>query len=109
MTQKYEWDFPATMRPRRKRPRIEIIEPDDPPRRLRVDVEVHHHHRPRLNPQTAVVIVAAAFAVIMIVRFPLGFLLLPILLGRKIVLTGLFVVVVLAVIAMINRWRGKPF
>ena len=35
MTDKLEWDWPPTMRPRR-RPRVEVLEPEEP-RRYRLD------------------------------------------------------------------------
>jgi hypothetical protein len=113
MTEPLPWDWPPTLKyRRRRRPRVEGLPPadEDEPRRVRAEVTIHHHHRRRqFNPQSIVVMAAIAFAVIMVVRFPLGLLLLPILLGREIVLTGLFVVALLAVIAVFNRWRGRHF
>ena len=106
MNQKYEWDFPVTMRPRKQR-RVEVLPPADEPKRVRVEIEVRHHQRRSPNPQSIIVALAIAFAAIMVLRFPLGLVLLPALVGRDVMLTGVFLVAVLAVAGWWHRWRGR--
>lgn len=60
MTEKLEWDFPPTKRYHR-RPRVQIMEPEEPPTRHRVEITVRHHRRPPSWILPAVIIVAVVF------------------------------------------------
>jgi hypothetical protein len=103
MTEKLEWDFPPTMRPRR-RPRVEVLEPEEP-RRYRLDVTVRHHRRsaPWFLPVMIIV------AVLLLWRFKLGLLMLAALVGPQAIGAVLFMVAFLAVLAWRERRSGRPF
>ena len=105
MSESREWDWPPTMRQRRK-PRVQIMEPEEPPRRYHVDVTVRHHRRalPRFLPVFLVVV-----AVLVLWRFKFGVLMLAAIAGWQMVATLLFVVAILAVLAWRERRLGRPF
>jgi hypothetical protein len=104
MTGKLEWDWPPTMRPRR-RPRVEVLPPEEPTRRYHVDVTVRHHRRstPWLVP--AVIIVA----VLVLWRLKFGLLMLAALLGWQAIGAALFVVALLGGLAWREHRHGRPF
>ena len=106
MTEKLEWDWPPTKRYHR-RPRIEVLEPEEPPtRHHRVEITVRHHRRPapRFLP-----VFLAIIAVLLLWRFKFGVLMLAALAGWQIIGTALFVVAVLGVLAWRERRAGRPF
>jgi hypothetical protein len=105
MTNKLEWDFPPTMRPRR-RPRVEIMPEEEPPaRRYHVDLTVRHHRRP--TPWLVPVVIFVA--VLALWRTKFGILMLGALVGWQMIGTALFVVAVLGVLAWRERRHGRPF
>jgi hypothetical protein len=108
MTQKFEHDWPPTMRYHR-RPRVEVMEPEEPPTRRyhRVEITVRHHRRrqpPRFLP-----VFLAIVAVLLLCRYPFGFLMLAALAGWQMIGTALFVVAVLGVLAWRDHRAGRPF
>jgi hypothetical protein len=105
MTERLEWDFPPTKRYRR-RPRVEIMQPQEPPRYHRVEITVGHHRRP---PPRFLPIFVAIVAVLLLWRYPLGFLMLGALVGSQVLSMFLFVAVILALFAWRNHRSGRPF
>jgi hypothetical protein len=114
MTQPMEHDWPPTMRVRRgRRRRREIIEPDDPPasRIHRVEVTVHHR-RPHSAPPwlIALLIIAAVMWISpfgAVVAIVMGAILITSHPMIGIVLGGTIALVV--IIALRERWAGRPF
>ena len=106
MTERLEWDFPPTKRYRRRH-RVEIMEPQKPPRYHRVEITVGHQRRP--PPRFLPIFVAIVVAVLLLWRYPLGFLLLGALLGSQAASMFLFVAVVLALLAWREHRSGRPF
>jgi hypothetical protein len=106
MSEKLEWDWPPTIRHRR-RPRVEVLPPEEPPaRRYHVDVTIRHHRRstPWLVP--AVIIVA----VLVLWRLKFGLLLLGALVGWETIGAALFVgVIIVALAAWRERRAGRVF
>jgi hypothetical protein len=96
MTDKLEWDFDN---PAHRRPRIEIVE-REPPRYHHVELTIKHHRRapPRFLP-----IFVAIVAVLLLWRYPFGFLMLGALAGSQTVSMFLFAAVILALLA----WRDS--
>lgn len=105
MTERLEWDFPPTKRYRR--PRVEIMQPQERPRYHRVEITVEHHRRP--PPRFLPILIAVAVAVLLLWRYPLGFLLLGALVGWQVVSMFAFVAVILALVAWRERRNGRPF
>jgi hypothetical protein len=106
MTEKLEWDWPPTKRYRR-RPRVEVMEPEEPPTRARVEITIRHHRR--RQPPGFLPIFLVLVGVLLLWRYPLGFLMLGALAGLQIIGTALFVVAVLGVLAWRERRAGQPF
>ena len=106
MTERLEWDFPPTKRYRR-RPRVEIMEPQEPPRLHRVELTIKHHRRapPRFLP----IFLAIIVAILLLWRYPFGFLLLGALVGWQVVSMFLFLIALLALLAWREHRRGRPF
>jgi hypothetical protein len=106
MTEKLEWDWPPTKRYHR-RPRVEIMEPEEPPTRRyhHVEITVRHHRRapPRFLPVFLVLV-----AMLLLWRYPFGFLMLAALAGWQVIGTALFVVAILAVLAWREHRAGRP-
>jgi hypothetical protein len=106
MTDKLEWDYPPTKRYHR-RPRVEVLEPEEP-RRWRLDVTItRHRSMPWLVPAIAIVAVLLfwryAFA-IMIAGLMLG-----VLVGRDAIEAFIFVGAILAALAWRERRAGRAF
>jgi hypothetical protein len=105
MTERLEWDFPPTKRYRR-RPRVEIMEPEEPPRLHRVELTIKHHRR---APSHFLPIFVAIVAVFLLWRYPFGFVLLAAFIGWPAIAMFLFVAAVLAIIALNERRHGREF
>jgi hypothetical protein len=103
MTDKLEWDFPPTKRYHR-RPRVEIMGPEEPPRYHRVEVTISRHRR-----QSWIVPAIIIVTVLVLWRFKLGLLMLGALLGPQAIGAALFVVALLGVLAWRERRAGWPF
>jgi hypothetical protein len=87
-----------------RRPRVERMEPEQV---RRVEITIRHHRRrqpPRFLPVFLVVV-----AVLLLCRYPFGFLMLAALAGWQIIGTALFVVAVLALVAWRDHRAGQPF
>jgi hypothetical protein len=95
MNKHLEWDIDN---PANRRPRIEVMESQEPPRLHRVKITVGYHRRP---PPRFLPVLIAIVAVLLLWRYPLGFLMLGALAGSQVVLMLLFVGAVLALLA----WR----
>jgi hypothetical protein len=106
MADKVEYDWPPTMRYHRRRPRVEVFEPEEPPTRHHhhVEITVRHHRRalPRFLPVFLVVV-----AVLLLWRLKFGILMLAALVGYQMIGAALFVVAVLAVLAWRDRWARR--
>jgi hypothetical protein len=102
MTEWKEWDIDN---PAHRRPRIEVMEPQEPPRYHRVEITVGHHRRappPRFLP-----IFVAIVALLLLCRYPLGFLMLAALAGWQVVSMFLFVFAPRAVrLAKSSTWSS---
>ena len=110
MTEPMEWDFPPTMRPRRK-PRIETVEilpPRQPERTVRLDVNVRHRSS-GINPQHVVIAVALFILLLVLFRSPGGLLMLAVLVPPVIWLAMAVTVAVLVIANIRNHRSGKPF
>jgi hypothetical protein len=104
MTPRREWDWPPTMRHRR-RPRGEILPPRQPAR-ARVEITVRHHRRPAPH---FLPVFLAVVAVLVLCRFPFGVLMLGALVGWQAIAMFLFVVVIVALIGWREHRAGRPF
>jgi len=94
-----EWDIDN---PAHRRPRIEVMEPEEPPPRLhRVAINVCHHRR--RSPAWLVPPAVAVVGLLLLWRYPFGFLMLGVLAGRETLKMFLFVAVVLAVLSSRDR------
>jgi hypothetical protein len=110
MTQPMEHDWPPTMRPRRRRPRIEIVE-ILPPR------QPEHHVRVTIHRQATPVWPFLVAPAILIFAFVAGrFLFVPLIVVMAIfaaypVVGYAFLIwlVLVIAIAIHERWRGHPF
>src|SRR4051794_37987668 len=81
MTTKYEHDWPPTMRPRRRRPRIETMEilpPRQPEHHVRVTITTEHR-RHNMLPQRLVIVAAMLILAMILLRSPFGLLMLAVL------------------------------
>lgn len=107
MTTWTEWDYdnPAHRQRRRSRPEVEIMEPDEP-RRAHVEITIRHR---RPNIRRLVIIAALVMLALILVRSPLALLMLAVLVGPQIIATGLFVALVLAIVAWREHRAGRPF
>jgi hypothetical protein len=103
MSEHLQWDFDNPAH-RRRRPRVEVLPPEEPPRRYHVDVTVR---RNRSMPW--IVPVAIIVAVLVLWRLKLGLLMLAALVGRDAIEAVLFVVALLGVLAWRERRAGRPF
>jgi hypothetical protein len=101
MTEWKEWDIDN---PAHRRPRVEIMEPQE---HHRIEITVEHHRRP--PPRFLPIVVAVVVAVLLLWRFPFGFLMLGALIGPQVLSLFLFVVAVLAIFAWRDHRRGRPF
>jgi hypothetical protein len=100
------WDFPPSRRYHR-RPRIELLEPKEQPTRHRVEITVRHHRRrqpPRFLP-----VFLAIVAVLLLCRYPFGFLMLAALGGWPLLIGLLIGVGIVAAAAWRERRAGRPF
>jgi hypothetical protein len=106
MSEKQFWDWPPTMR-RRRRPRVEVLEPEESIR-ARFNVTVRRERRP--SPWVIAGIVTAFWlAWRYAVPIAIGVLVLITLVGRELVETAVFVAAILAVLAWRERRAGRPF
>jgi hypothetical protein len=105
MSESREWDFPPTMKHYR-RPRVEVLEPEQPLTRHRVEITVRHHRRapPRFLP-----VFLAIVAVLLLCRYPFGFLMLAVLGGWPLLIALLITVTILVVAAQREHRAGRPF
>jgi len=109
-TEWVEWDaFPDPPR-RRQKPRIERSQvlpppPQEPPRLHRVELTIKHHRR---APSHFLPVFAAIVVVLLLWRFKFGVLLAAIL-GWQTVEMFLFVIALLAIIALNERRHGREF
>ena len=110
MTEWIEWDaFPDPPK-RRRKPRVERIQvlppsPREPPRYHRVEITVEHHRRP--SPRFLPIFVAIVVA-LLLWRFKFGVLLAAIL-GWQTVEMFLFVIALLAILALREKRHGREF
>jgi hypothetical protein len=105
MTEKLEYDWPPTMRHHR-RPRVEVIEPEEQPTQARVKITVRHHRRapPRFLPVFLVLV-----GLLMLWKYPLGSLMLAALGGWPLLIGLLIGVGIVAAAAWRERRAGRPF
>jgi hypothetical protein len=103
MSESREWDWPPTKRYHR-RPRVEVLESEEPPRYHRVEVTISRHRR-----QSWLVPAIIVIAVLVLWRFRLGLLMAAALVGWQAIGTVLFVVALLAVLAWRERRHGREF
>jgi hypothetical protein len=76
MTQKYEWDYPATMRPRRRRATQQTTVLDGEvlqPQQDRIRVEVRHIYQPQCQPKPPPYVIAILIFAALIWVSPIGF------------------------------------
>jgi hypothetical protein len=111
MTEPREWDYPATMRPRRRRPRIETVEilpPEQPERHIRVTV---HHQRHQAPPWIVPLAIIALLLMISPFGLVVALVMLAVLVSAHptvaISVAGSFVLVV--AIGVHQRRKGVPF
>jgi hypothetical protein len=105
MTQHYEHDWPPTMKHHRRPRTVEILPPEQP-RRIEV---TFRRHRDGI-PQWVIVTTAVFVMLVVLVRAPMGFVLLFALFGREAVAALVFGLVVCTLATIWNRWRyGRPF
>jgi hypothetical protein len=105
MSESREWDWPPTKRYHR-RPRVEVLEPEEPPRYHHVEITVRHHRRPAPH---FLAVFLAIVAVLLLWRLKFGILMLAAIAGWQMVGTALFVVAVLGVLALREGRAGRPF
>jgi hypothetical protein len=117
MTERYEWDYPPTMRPRRgRRPRIETVEilpprQPEPERHIRVTVTAHRRQRQHVPPWLIVLLIIAT----LMWMAPLGTIIL-------IAIVSIFIaehptiafviggtIALVAIAALRERWHGRTF
>ena len=79
----------------------------EPPRYHRVEITVGHHRRP--PPRFLPIFVAIVVAVFLLWRFPFGVLMLAALVGSQTIAMFLFVIALLAIIALNERRHGREF
>jgi hypothetical protein len=107
---KYEWDYPPTMRPRRKAriETVEILPPRQPERTVRIDV--HHHHRSGgISPQRIIVVAAFAVLGLILLRSPGALIMLAVLIPPTVWIACGLTVVLLAIIGIRERVAGRNF
>jgi hypothetical protein len=101
MTEKLEWDFPPTQRYHR-RPRVEVMEPERTHR-----VAIRHHRR--RQPPSFLPVFLVLVAVLLLCRYPFGFLMLAVLGGWPLLIALLITVTILVVAARREHRAGRPF
>ena len=110
-----EWDaFPDPPKGRRKpRATIEVLdpEPEPTPRVHRVTVDHVYHRRSSegICPQRIVIVVAFAVLALVLLRSPGAFILLAALIPSSFWLALAVIVAVLAIVAVNERVKGRPF
>jgi hypothetical protein len=107
MTKHLEWDFDNPAH-RRRRPRVEVLGPEEPLRaRLDVTITRHRSMPPWMMP------VAIIVAVLLLWRYGFALLIaglmLAALVGREAIEAAIFVAAILAVLAWRDRRAGRPF
>jgi hypothetical protein len=119
MAQRYEWDFPPTMRPRRRRPppplEGEILEPQsEPPPRIH-RVEVFHRYQPRQHSGLPPWVIALLIIAAVMWVSPFGAVVALVMLAvfvtshPTVALSVAAALVLVVAIAVHQRWRGHPF
>jgi hypothetical protein len=108
MADKLEWDFPPTRRYHR-RPRVEVLEPEEPPtwRYHRVEITVRHHRR--RQPPGFIPVFLVLVGLLLLWRYPFGFLMLAALGGWPLLIGLLIGVGIVAAAAWRERRAGRPF
>ena len=117
MTEPMEWDWPPTMRPRRRRQPLpiegEILEAE-PTRRIRVEV-VHRAYQPRQREHVPPWLVALLIIAVLMWVSPFGAIIAIIMASVLIASHPTFAFVVSGMIALVaiaalrERWHGRPF
>jgi hypothetical protein len=96
------WDWPPR-RGRRFR-KVEVLPPEQP-RRIEISIR---RHRPELA-QRLIIAAAIAFMVLMVLRAPMGVLVLAALVGPQTLAALAFGLLVCVIAAAIERKAGRPF
>jgi hypothetical protein len=122
MSERFEWDYPPTMRQRRGRRRPEPVlegevlepEPEQPPPRIRVEV-VHRAHQPRQRQHVPPWLIALLIIAVLMWVSPFGAVIAIVMASVLIAShpTAAFVIggmiALLIVFALRERWHGRPF
>jgi hypothetical protein len=113
MPQYLEWDYDNPKHPRRRQPSTPVLEGEGLPQQdeqPRVRVEVIHHHRHHgPTPQRIVIIAAFVILALILFRSPGALILLAALIPGHFWIACGVIVATLAIIAINERLRGRPF
>lgn len=86
----------------------EVLEPEPTPC-IRVEVVQHHQSRQGSTPQRLVIVAAMIVLGIILLRSPYSLLMLAVLIPANLWIAMAVTVAALIIIAMRERWHGRPF